>query len=157
MRAAFAAVAVVVFLLAAGVSVWLYERAEKRLWARERAIPEIARLTSEDKPVAAFLLARKAQRYLPRNPRLRRMVDAITDVTSVRSSPSGASVEIKDYLSPGDPWSVLGTTPLDNIRMPPGYLLWRVSKAGVGAYSGAPINFDNGSGTFFVLGAGGGR
>lgn len=153
--AAYAIPALVLVLLAIGVSLWFYQRSEKRLWAREQAIPNIVRLASENKPVAAFLLARRAQKYLPGDPRLAQLMDALTNVTSVRSSPAGASVEIKDYLSPDDPWSVLGTTPLDNIRIPSGCLRWRVSKAGMGTYSGEPINFDVGAGTIFVLGAAG--
>jgi len=34
---------------------------------------------------------------------------------------------------------VLGTTPLDKVRIPPGYYRWRVSKPGVGEYVGAPV------------------
>jgi hypothetical protein len=153
--AAYAVPALVLVLLTIGVSVGFYQRLEKRLWAREHAGPEIVRLASENKPVAAFLLARRAQKYLPGDPRLALMIDALTDVTSVRSLPAGASVEIKDYLSPDDPWSVLGTTPLDNIRIPSGYLRWRLSKAGMGEYSGAPIDFGVGAGTIFGLGAAG--
>jgi len=142
LRAAYAIPALVLILLAAGVSVWFYERSEKRHWAREQAIPEIARLTGESKPVAAFLLMQKAQQYLPGDPQLAQIAEGLTHVASVRSSPSGASVEIKDYLSPGDPWFTLGTTPLNNIKIPAGYLRWRVSKAGMAEYSGAPVTQD---------------
>ena len=80
----------------------------------------------------------EAQKYLPGDPQLAQIAEGLTHVVSVRSSPPGASVEIKDYLSPGDPWFPLGTTPLDNVRIPTGYLRWRVSKPGVGEYVGAP-------------------
>jgi serine/threonine protein kinase/dienelactone hydrolase len=141
-RLAYAIPALVLILLVAGVSAWFYQRSEKRHWAREQAIPEIARLTSENKPLAAFLLEQKAQKYLPGDPQLAQIADGLTHVASVRSSPPGAAVEIKDYLSPGDPWFALGTTPLNNIKIPLGYLRWRVSKAGVGEYTGAPITED---------------
>ena len=51
-------------------------------------------------------------------------------------------MEIKDYLSPGDPWFPLGTTPLDHVKIPNGYLRWRVSKAGVGEFTAAPVTDD---------------
>lgn len=41
----------IVFLAAAAV--WLYQRSEKRHWAREEAIPAITKLESEDKSLAA--------------------------------------------------------------------------------------------------------
>ena len=139
LRAAYAIPALALILVAAGVSVWLYQRSEKRHWAREQAIPEIARLKGENKPVAAFLLMKEAGKYLPGDPQLAQIAENLTHVVSVKSSPAGALVEIKDYLSPGDPWLSLGTTPLDNIRIPAGYLRWRVSKAGMEEYSGAPL------------------
>ena len=48
-------------------------------------------------------------------------------------------IEIKDYLSPGDPWHPLGTTPLENVTIPVGYLRWRVSKDGAGELLWAPV------------------
>jgi hypothetical protein len=33
----------------------------------------------------------------------------------------------------------LGATPLDHVQIPNGYLRWRVSKAGVGEFTGAPV------------------
>jgi formylglycine-generating enzyme required for sulfatase activity/dienelactone hydrolase len=92
--------------------------------------------------VAAFLLLQKAGQYLPGDPQLADIAGDLTHVASVKSSPPGASVEIKDYLSPADPWFPLGTTPLENIRIPTGYLRWKVSKTGVGEISGAPISED---------------
>jgi eukaryotic-like serine/threonine-protein kinase len=134
--------ALALILMLAGLSVWLYRRSENRHWARERAIPEIARLTGANKPVAAFLLVREAQKYLAADPQLAQIAKDLTHAVSVKSSPSGALVEIKDYLSPGDAWFPLGTTPLKNVQLPNGYLRWRVSKAGVGEYVGAPVAED---------------
>ena len=42
LRAVYAIPAAVLVLLAAAASVWFYQRSEKRHWAREQAIPEIA-------------------------------------------------------------------------------------------------------------------
>jgi len=134
-------VAALIALIAAA-AIWFYQRSEKRHWAREQAIPEIQRLMSEKKPVAAFQLLRRAEQYLPGDPQLAQIAETVTHVAAVKSTPPGASVEIKDYLSPNDPWLSLGTTPLDKIRIPSGYLRWRVAKAGVGEYVGAPIAED---------------
>jgi dienelactone hydrolase len=142
LRAIYAIPAAALILVAAAVSVWFYQRAEKQHWAREQAIPQIANLTNQNKPLAAFRLMREAQKYLRGDPQLAQIADDLTYPAAVRSTPAGASVEIKDYLSPGDPWFALGNTPLENIRLPKGYLRWRVSKAGVGEYLAAPVTQD---------------
>ncbi len=131
--------AALVVILLAGVSFWYYQRSEKRHWVREQAIPEAARLKGENKPLAALRLMLQARRYMPGDSQVAQAVEGLTHVVSVRSSPPGASVEIKDYLSPADPWFPLGKTPLDKVAIPSGYLRWRVSKPGVGEYVGAPI------------------
>lgn len=132
-------VATLVLLLAVGVSSWFYLRSQKRLWVREQAIPEITRLKDQQKPVAANLLLTEARRVLPEDPQLARLAADLTHQTSIVSAPSGATVEIRDYLSPDDTWIRLGTTPLEKAALPSGYLRWRVSKPGMPAYEGAPI------------------
>ncbi len=138
-RSAYAIPAAILILLAAGVSGWFYQRSEKRHWAREQAIPEIGRLKNQNRPVAAFRLMQEAQKVLPGDPQLTQIAENLVHAVSVGSTPAGASVEIKDYLSPGDPWFALGTTPLDHVKIPNGYLRWRVSKTGVGEYIAAPV------------------
>ncbi len=141
-RAVYAIPAAVLILLAAGLSVWFYQRSEKRHWAREQAIPEIGRLTNQNKSLRAFRLMQEAQKYLPGDPQLAQIAQSLAHTVSVRSTPAGASVEIKDYLSPGDPWFPLGTTPLEHVKIPNGYLRWRVSKPAVGEYAAAPVTDD---------------
>ena len=131
--------AMALLLLAVGVSTWSYQRSQKRLWAREQAIPEIIRLKDQQKPLAAHLLLQQVERVLPDDSHLAQLRQALTHEASVRSSPPGASVAVKDYLSPGDAWFTLGTTPLDKARLPSGYLRWRVSKPGLPVYEGAPV------------------
>jgi DNA-binding winged helix-turn-helix (wHTH) protein/dienelactone hydrolase len=127
----------IVFLAAAVV--WLYQRSEKRRWAREEAIPAITKLESEDKSLAAFLLLKEAEQYLPGDPQLTKIAEEDTRIVSITSSPPGATVEIQDYLSPDSSWFLLGTTPLKNIRIPSGYFRWKVTKLGVGEYVAAPM------------------
>jgi dienelactone hydrolase len=142
LRMVYAIPTAVLILLAAAISVWFYQRSEKRHWAREQAIPEIGRLTSQTKPLMAFRLLREAQKYLPGDAQLAKIAAGLAHEVSVRTTPAGAAVEIQDYLAPGDPWFPLGTTPLDHVKIPNGYLRWRVSKAGVGQYVSAPVTED---------------
>ncbi len=142
LRTVYAIPAAVLILLAALASVWFYRRSEKRHWAREQAIPEIARLTNQSRQIAAYRLLLDAQKVLPGDAELARIAEGLLHEVSVRSTPPGASVEVKDYLTPGDPWFSLGTTPLDHVKIPSGYLRWRVSKSGAGELVSAPIMED---------------
>jgi eukaryotic-like serine/threonine-protein kinase len=126
----------ITLLLASGA--WFYHRSERRHWAREEAIPEIATLKAADKSLAAFLLLNEAQRYLPGDSQLSQITEEDTRVVSVTSSPPGASVAIQDYLSPDSAWYPLGVTPLKNIRIPAGYFRWKAVKPGLGEYVAAP-------------------
>jgi eukaryotic-like serine/threonine-protein kinase len=135
----YAVAATLLTVCLAGTAVWLYQRSEKRHWAREEAIPAITKLESEDKSLTAFLLLKEAEQYLPGDPQLTKIADENTRVVSVTSSPPGATVEIQDYLSPASSWFLLGTTPLKNIRIPSGYFRWKVTKPGVGESVAAPM------------------
>ncbi|MGH9717179.1 MAG: protein kinase domain-containing protein [Candidatus Acidiferrales bacterium] len=126
----------VIAVFAAGA--WLYHRSAQREWARDTAIPEIAKLQDQRKALAAYLLLQKAERILPGDAHLAQLAAQNTAVVSITSSPPGATIEIKDYLSPASAWYRLGTTPLNNLQIPPGYFRWRVSKQGVGEYLAAP-------------------
>jgi len=126
-------------LLVAGAGFWLYQRSERRHWAREEAIPEIAKLKSEDRSLAAFLMLQKAEQYLPGDPQLTKLAEGNTRTVSVSSSPAGATVEIQDYLSPEGTWYGLGATPLTNISIPTGYFRWKISKPPLREYVAAPV------------------
>ncbi|MGH9733943.1 MAG: bifunctional serine/threonine-protein kinase/formylglycine-generating enzyme family protein [Candidatus Acidiferrales bacterium] len=134
------AIAGAILLIAVLVSAaWLYHRSNERVWARDQAIPEIAKLQNQRKALAAFLVLKRAQEILPRDARLAQLAADSTGLVSVASSPSGASVEIRDYLAPTSAWYRLGTTPLNNIQIPNGYFQWHVSKQGLGEYVAAPL------------------
>ena len=122
--------AAALLLVVVGILGWFYQRSEKRLWAREKAIPEMERLKSAGKPLAAWQIWQQAAAILPGDSQLAQLREALTHLATIRSTPAGAQVEIKDYLSPNDVWVPLGTTPLVNARIPSGYLRWRVSKDG---------------------------
>jgi dienelactone hydrolase len=118
---------------------WYYRRSEGRHWAREKAIPQIAALQAADKPLAAFLTLQEAAKYLPGDAELAAIEARSVDTVSIRSSPPGAIIAIKDYLAPEEQWHPLGVTPLPNIVVPQGYFRWKVSKQGVGEYEAAPL------------------
>jgi formylglycine-generating enzyme required for sulfatase activity/predicted Ser/Thr protein kinase/dienelactone hydrolase len=133
------AMAVVLSLAVAGtVGWWLYRRAAERMWARDEAGGQIEALIDARKPLAAFALLDRAQRVLPEDGRLRQIAEENTQVVSVDSDPAGAEVSIQDYLTPGEGWHRLGTTPLKGLRIPKGYFRWKAAKAGAGEEVVAP-------------------
>ncbi|MBI3475234.1 MAG: protein kinase [Acidobacteria bacterium] len=134
--------AALVLLVVVAAGIWFYVRSERRHWAREEAIPKITKLRNEDRHLEAYLVLKKAQRYLPDDQELNKIAAERTRVTSITSSPSGATVEIQDYLSPHGDWYRLGTTPLNGIQIPRGYFRWKVSAPGVGEYLAAPMSDD---------------
>jgi serine/threonine protein kinase/dienelactone hydrolase len=131
------ALAAVVALAASAVG--LYLRFEHRRWAREEAIPGSNKLRDAGRELAALFTLQRAARYLPGDPAIKAATDSLTLAISVMSSPSGASVEIQDYLSPDTAWYRLGPTPLSTVTVPDGYFRWRVSKPGLGEYIVAPL------------------
>ncbi len=125
-------------VVASAGSLWLYQRSQKRLWARER-IPEISLLKEQQKPVAALRLLIEARKTLPDDPQLTDLHGTLIHTASLGSSPPGSFVEVKDYLSPGDGWFSLGIAPTDRVEVPSGYLRWRVTKQGLPAFEAAPM------------------
>jgi serine/threonine protein kinase len=125
-----AAIAALVLTIIA--TVWFFHRSSRRQWVREEAVPQIASLTAAEKPLAAFGLLEKAQRYLPNDPTIKQLVDQDTLVASITSSPAGATAAIQDYATPDGPWRVLGTTPLHGVTLPKGFFRWKLSSPTAG-------------------------
>jgi dienelactone hydrolase len=115
--------------LAAGMAAFLtYRRQERLRWIRQEAMPEIARLVAADRYVPAFRLIQESERELRDDPQLAALARQSTRTASVNSSEPGAQVEVRDYFDADDDWLRLGTTPLEHVRVPGGYLAWRVSR-----------------------------
>ena len=70
--------------------VWLYQRAERRRWAREDAVPQINKLKDAAKPLAAFQVLQKAEQILQGDAPLAQAAQDLTTFTSVRSTTPGA-------------------------------------------------------------------
>jgi serine/threonine protein kinase/dienelactone hydrolase len=125
--------------LAIAAGAWFYHHSSHSRWARDEAPAQVQTLLDNKRPLAASLVLADARKALPADPQLAQMADDNTRPVSITSSPSGATVEVKDYLTPDMPWHSLGVTPLENIRVPDGYFRWRVSKPGMGEMLAAPL------------------
>ena len=121
------ALALVALLATSG---WLLFNQHRSSWARNQALPEIARLVEADKFADAMTLATEAERYLPGDPILANLWARIAVTVTIESSPSGALVETRLYADKAGAWQSLGTTPITGVRLPRGTYRWRFSKAG---------------------------
>ncbi|HXW92198.1 MAG TPA: SUMF1/EgtB/PvdO family nonheme iron enzyme [Terriglobales bacterium] len=128
---------VLIVLLLLGGAGWLVRHNARVRWAREQAIPEISRLVENGQYVSAFDLARKAKEYIPSDPFLAKLDRDYSVVVSIRTAPPGADVFMKGYADLTGEWQRLGRSPLDNVRLPFGYLRWKISKLGYGTVEAA--------------------
>ncbi len=120
---------VLVVAIAAGA--WFGVRSYRARWARNVALPEIARLLRAGPSVQAFRLAREAQRVLPEDRGLQQLWRDVTAPITIRTTPPGAAVDWRDYSAADDStWESLGSSPIAGIRVPNAYLHWRISKEG---------------------------
>jgi dienelactone hydrolase len=101
-------------------------------YAKFELIPQIQKMTEENftAPFRAFELASEARKIIPGDSVLDKLWIKISQSISLQTQPPGASVSWKDYSRPDDPWNEIGITPLNNVRVPVGYLRISIEKEG---------------------------
>ena len=125
------AVCIILILLILGFGLSrLVHHSSKVRWARVEAIPEIIRLIEQDNNLAAFLLAREAEKYIPKDPMLIKLWPRMSRDYSVTTTPPAADIFFKDYSDIKGEWEYLGRSPLENIKFPHGVYRLKIVKAG---------------------------
>jgi serine/threonine protein kinase/formylglycine-generating enzyme required for sulfatase activity len=140
-------------LIIAGVVGWsIWHRANVK-WATGQ-VPQIEQLAQEQKYYEAYSLAVAAQKYLPEDPAIARLMPTISQTISVKTDPPGAEVYLKRYApkASGDiPRTLVGTTPINDLRVARGQYILYVEKDGYAkterSISGAILH----TGTLVVL------
>jgi formylglycine-generating enzyme required for sulfatase activity/dienelactone hydrolase len=120
----------IVFLALCVAIFWLINRSAKVRWARQDVLPEIEHLIEQDKYLAAFSLARKAEKYIPTDPILIKLWPRMSRNISIVTTPPGADIFFKEYSAIESKWEYLGVSPLENIRFPSGLYRWEMKKEG---------------------------
>ncbi len=119
-------VALLLIAVAAMVT-WQTVQARRLRWVEQVAMPEIERLQLTDTTLDALRLTREVARYAPDQiDRLRRSWYPL----NLETNPTGASVEIRNYLDLKGAWEQMGVTPFRDQVVPFGFYHVRVSKAG---------------------------
>jgi dienelactone hydrolase len=140
-----AAVAVLVLAL---LGVRLEKQRARVRWAREVALPEIARQITENDTwrnlIPTYRLAEEAEVVLGDDPELAALLSRCSLRIDVRTEPPGARVLMKEYAQPEAEWSLLGVTPLEKVRVPIGVFRWKVEKDGYETVLAAASTWDIG-------------
>jgi len=120
-------------LMVVAVVVWLVWRQANRRWARAQ-IPRIEELAQARKYFEAFDLAVRAERYLPGDPALEKLMPMVADPLSVTTEPSGARVYLRRFMpdtAGANPMrEMVGTSPINNLRIARGDYLITIEKDG---------------------------
>ena len=123
-----AAIAIVAGLGAGGWYAWR----QSRIRMAEEQIAQAEALTKERRYFEAFDLAIAAERVLPRDPALARLMPTLAMTLSVKTDPPGARVYARRY-STGERFPervLLGTTPLVDTRLGRGEYVLQIEKEG---------------------------
>ena len=118
----------IVALVAAGT--WIFQRNASVRWAKNEAVPQIARLVDEQQYIAAFDLAQEAEQFIPDEPALAALWPKVSRDISVETKPPGADVYVRDYADTAADWQHLGQSPVEGVRIPLRYSRWRITKDG---------------------------
>jgi serine/threonine protein kinase/dienelactone hydrolase len=112
------------------VGVILHKRSSERTWAYQTAIPEVKKLLEAQSYVAAYTLARKAEKVIPNDPALKEYLEKSSAVIDIQTKPAGASIAYKPYADIDSGYVALGVTPIKGVRLPIGMHRWQIKKEG---------------------------
>jgi len=120
-------------LIIAGLGGWFIWHRAKVKWA-QALVPQIEQLAQAQKFYEAYDLAVAAQKYLPEDATIARLMPTISNTISVTTDPAGAQVYLKRF-SPDEsgkfpPRQLVGTTPINNLRIARGQYILYIEKDG---------------------------
>ena len=132
-RASLTTVTLLVITFAVALAVWFYWRRANLNWAGEQ-VPRIEELAQARKYFEAFDLAVAAQKYLPDDARIARLMPTISDSFSVTTDPAGADVYLKRFSADESgkfpARQRLGVTPVNDLRIARGEYVLYIEKPG---------------------------
>jgi serine/threonine protein kinase len=126
------------------VAVWFFHRQAKIRWARQEALPEVEQLVEENWRdfIEPYRLAEKAEKYIPRDPKLAELFSKCSLNINIKTEPPGADIYMKEYKAPDSEWEYLGVSPIDNVRLPFGILRFKMEKEGYETVMAASSTWD---------------
>lgn len=127
--------ALLIIAAIAVAAVWFFKRQAKIRWAKEVILPEVGNLSQARNPgltngIKAYRLAKEAEKYIPNDPRLIRFLSTYTVNMDIKTAPQGAHIFMKALSDSDHEWQDIGLSPIEGIRVPIGYLQFRMEKEG---------------------------
>ncbi len=119
---------IVIIVAIAIVAVWLFNQKTKIRWAESQAISDIIRLIDTDEFIDAYFIANKAEKYIPNNRKLVELKDQFSRRVSINTIPEGADIYFGRFEDSLEELEYLDQSPVDNIRLPFGYLRLKIVK-----------------------------
>jgi serine/threonine protein kinase len=119
----------ILLIILSGFALWI-QHSSRVFWARNHAVPQIAKLAEEERFGEAYALAIQAERYIPRDPMLAKYWDQISWSEPINTTPPGALVFRKNYSAPDDAWELVGHTPIKDRRFPLVDSRWKLELKG---------------------------
>jgi serine/threonine protein kinase len=136
--------AVCAVLIVASASVWFFNRQAKVRRAREEILPKVEQLIEANLGdlTEPYKLAVEAEKFIPNDPKLVELFSKCSLNIDIETEPPGADIFVKEYKSPDAEWEYLGTSPIENIRMPIGNFRWKMEKEGYETVLAAASSWD---------------
>jgi eukaryotic-like serine/threonine-protein kinase len=126
---AYVATAVVAATVGAGI-IWFLSRDTAGDWLRETAIPQIETAIDAGDWETAYTLTTQAEARVPASPELSDLWKRFSWRADIATAPAGARVLRRGYDAPEDRWEDLGTTPIEDRRIPQGMSRLRFEREG---------------------------
>ena len=128
-------------VLVAALGSWFAYRNLRTRRARQ-ALPDVAELVRKEQYTTAFQRIRQLEPLLSGDRDFVELQKTFLYPVSLRTTPPGADVYVRDYLNVGAEWTYMGRSPIDT-RGSLGQFRWRVTKAGFTPYEGAHSMLDS--------------
>ena len=126
-----AGVAAVIVLGLVGVGTWYGTHASRARWARNEALPRARLLASSGNVSESLALAKQAENFLGHDAEIDNLRRVYALPSAIHTSPPGAAIYMKPYLSDGAAWEFVGTSPVEDFPIDKNELyLLRAVKAG---------------------------
>ena len=99
-------------------------------WLRSTALPELQKMKDDKKWSEAFALAEEARAKFPEDASVLQYWQEVSSTWSVVTNPPGAKASVRPYGDVDQPWTLLGTTPLNRVPVARDFYHWKIEKDG---------------------------
>jgi dienelactone hydrolase len=128
----------VILILIIAASILVLNHSSKVKWAKEEGLMEAKRLCVADFFLESFNLAKRLERYIPKDTVLKSILDQVSSYQTIITDPPEADIYFKEYSDTSGNWVHMGKSPVDSLQVPMMTLYrFRIVKAGYDTLFGA--------------------